>query len=97
MIERTFTVILCGALLGGCLMQGSDDANEWIKDLQKGMTPDEVEASKPVHVTIHWDHPIRDSLTTEYDVTYEDRSDFAPTPFFLVFRDGKYDSCGGRN
>jgi hypothetical protein len=84
-------------LLGGCIMAGSHDANEWINSLEKGMTKEEVEASKPDHVTIHWDHPIQDSLTVEYDVTYEDRTDFAPTPYFLVFREGKYDSYSGRN
>ena len=84
-------------MLSGCVMKGSHDANEWINGLEKGMTQEEVEASRPDHVTIHWDQPIKDSLAVEYDVTYEDRTDFAPTPYFLVFRDGKYDSYSGRN
>ena len=97
MTIKALHFITAAALLGGCVMQGSHDANEWINSLEKGMTPAEVEALKPDHVTIHWDHPIIDSLTTEYDVTYEDRTDFAPTPYFLVFRAGTYDSFGGRN
>ncbi|MBS1583151.1 MAG: hypothetical protein JST66_13215 [Bacteroidetes bacterium] len=98
MIFRSYHIALLSiALLSSCTMNGSRDANEWINSLEKGMTQEEVESSKPDHVTIHWDHPIIDSLTTEYDVTYEDRTDFAPTPYFLVFRGGKYDSYGGRN
>jgi hypothetical protein len=94
---RALHITLVSALLFGCMMNGSQDANEWINGLETGMTKEEVEASKPDHVTIHWDRPISDSLSTEYDVTYEDRTDFAPTPYFLVFRDGKYDSYSGRN
>lgn len=97
MIARAFYTCLLSALLSGCMMKGSSDANEWINGLAKGMTRDEVEASRPDHVTIHWDHPIADSLTIEYDVTYKDRTDFAPTPYFLVFSNGRYESYGGRN
>lgn len=97
MIIRAFHISLVASLVSGCMMRGSNGANTWINGLEQGMTKDEVEASKPDHVTIHWDHPTTDSLKTEYDVTYEDRTDFAPTPYFLVFRNGKYDSYSGRN
>lgn len=97
MTINAFQFITTAALLSGCVMQGSHDANEWINSLEEGMTQEEVESSKPDHVTIHWQTPIIDSLTTEYDVTYEDRTDFAPTPYFLVFRAGRYEGYGGRN
>lgn len=98
MTVRTHSLILIGALMQACAMQGSHDANEWINGLEKGMTQEEVEYSKPEHVTVHWDQPIvMDSVTTEYDITYEDRMDFAPTPYFLVFKIGAFVSYGGRN
>lgn len=91
-------VLLCAVVFSGCFMQGSYNANEWINGLEKGMTRDEVEAAKPDQVTIHWDHPIvTDSVTTEYDVTYKDRMDFAPTPNFLVFKSGAFAFYSGRN
>ena len=85
--------------LGSCWIKGSHDANEWINAIEKGMTKEEVEASKPDHVTIHWDHPVVDSASTavEYDVTYEDRTDFFITPYYLVFVDGRYEGYSGRN
>lgn len=97
MIIRAVRTFLLIAFFSSCAMQGSHDANEWINGLKKGMTQEEVEASQPEHVTIHWEHPIMNSLTVEYDVTYEDRTDFAPTPYYLVFRDGVYTGYGGRN
>ena len=97
MIHRAFLIAFVTSLMSGCMMKGSHDANAWINGLEKGMSKEQVEASKPDHVTIHWDNPITDGLKIEYDVTYEDRTDFAPTPYFLVFRNGRYDSYSGRN
>lgn len=79
-------------------MSGSAAANEWINSLEEGMTKDEIEASKPEHVKIYWDmaYPV-DSITVEYDVVYRDDRDFAPTPYYLVFRNGSYVGYSGRN
>lgn len=97
MRARVLRCLLLAVFLGGCVMQGAKEANTWINSLQTGMTVDEVRSSKPDHVTIHWEHPTRNGMSIEYEVSYEDRSDFAPTPYYLVFRDGKYTGYGGRN
>ncbi len=102
MITRAFHIVLI-SFICGCTVGGPNDANDWINSLEKGMTQEEVEASKPDHVTVHWDKPIpTDSVKTEYNVTYEGAEDLrsAPGPspdFFLVFQDEMFVTYGGRN
>ncbi|HEY0977806.1 MAG TPA: hypothetical protein VGE21_10070 [Flavobacteriales bacterium] len=80
------------------MSSGHERANRWISGLKKGMTKQEVEDSRPEHVTIYWDHPIEgDSGRMEYDVRYADRTEFLSVPFYLVFRDGRFEGYSGRN